>query len=148
MRTYENAGIAGLGAGAVAGVIMGGVGLVLLVLLKDQVIQTLASATQNAGGNGPTPQALYQSTLVTAPLVLFFINLVVGAITGFALGRVVSGQRSILVGVSIVVGVIIGFLVSLPISRLVTAGIGIVAWLAFAAVFSTLYDAEGARASA
>lgn len=148
MRTYENAGIAGLGAGAVAGIVMGGVGLVLLVLLKGQIIQTLASATQNAGGNGPSPQALYQSTLVTAPLVLFFINLVVGTIIGFALGRFVSGRRSILVSVSIVVGVIIGLLVSLPISRLVTAGIGVVAWLVFAAVFSTLYDVEGTRVSA
>ena len=139
MRTTENAGVAGLVGGAVAGVIMAGIVLILLLVLKSDVINTLASATQNAGGNVPSPEALYQTTLITGPVTLFFINLVVGAIIGFALGRLVPDRRLMLLGVSVIVGAVVGFLVNLPVGRLVTAGVGVVAWVVYAGVFSRFY---------
>jgi len=148
MRTFENGGIAGLGGGVVAGIAMGGGGLVLLLVMRREIIRTLTAATQATGGNVSSPQALYQTTLITAPLTLFFINLVVGMIIGFGFSRLASGRRSVLIGVSVIVGFSVGFLVNLPVGRLVTAGIGIIAWLLFAYTFSALHDPVGARTNA
>lgn len=126
---------AGIRAGAVAGAAYAVFALVVLLVRRDAVVESLEAALAGTdAGVGLDPQLLYWLTVATGPWPLLLYFLVGGAVVGLAARRV--RPTPVRVGAaSIAFAVLTALGTSLPLDFRLLVGVAALCWLGFAALF-------------